>query len=146
MGSVLLSWGIPHIAAQVAAIGVKVETFDYTDAELGLTRVKQFRKEGCKIALLGYSLGNTTTTYIQSLEPVDLLLGIAESEFGWNHPLNKKNTKRACLWYGPGLLSCAGTTDPGWDRKQFILEPHLLMDTDPVVCNGVIEELKLLGK
>jgi hypothetical protein len=101
------------------------------------------RKDGYKIALVGYSLGNTTTTYLQRHLPVDLLLAISESSLGRNRPIKKENTKRSVLWYGPDVLSNAGVHD-GFDVTNYIESLHPLMDVDPRVVRGVLDELKSL--
>jgi hypothetical protein len=47
------------------------------------------------------------------------------------------------LWYGPDLLSSAGVHD-GFDETNYIDRTHLLMDLDPRVVKGVLDELKRL--
>jgi hypothetical protein len=141
-GGPLFSWGIPHMADQAKAFG-PVDVFNYTDVAAAERNLRPMRAFGYKIALVGYSLGNTTTTYLQTLYPVDLLLAIAESTLGQNHPINKKHTKRAVLWYGPGILSSAGTHD-GFDETYYIDAMHLWMDVSPTVANGVRAELAKL--
>src|SRR5262249_5396885 len=107
------------------------------------TNIVRRRKEGYKIALVGYSLGNTTATYLQRHLAVDLLLAIAESSLGRNHPIMKEHTKRSVLWYGPDTLSNRGLRD-GFDEINYIETMHLLMDVDPRVVRGVLDELKSL--
>jgi hypothetical protein len=107
------------------------------------TNIVQKRKEGYKIALVGYSLGNTTATYLQRHLAVDLLLAISESSLGGNHPIKKENTKRSVLWYGPDMLSNAGVHD-GFDEINYVEKLHLMMPLDPRVVTGVLDELKSL--
>src|SRR5215467_16201258 len=142
-GGYLLSWGIPVLESGARKLGLATDVFNYTDLKSAWTNIVRKRKDGYKIALVGYSLGNTTTTYLQRHLAVDLLLAIAESSLGRNHPIEKKNTKRAVLWYGPDMLSNAGVHD-GFDETNYIETLHLLMDLDPRVVSGVLDELKSL--
>src|SRR5882762_4256585 len=142
-GGYLLSWGIPLLESEARKLGLATDVFSYTDLTPAWTNIVRKRKDGYKIALVGFSLGNTTTTYLQRHLAVDLLLAIAESSLGRNHPIEKKNTKRSVLWYGPDMLSNAGVHD-GFDETNYIETLHVLMDLDPRVINGVLGELKNL--
>src|SRR5262245_41259884 len=140
-GGYLFSWGIPLLESSARKLGFATDVFSYTDVNPAWTSIVRKRKDGYKIALVGYSLGNTTTTYLQRYLPVDLLLAISESSLGRNHPIKKENTKRSVLWYGPDMLSNAGVHD-GFDETNYIENLHLLMDVDPRVVRGVLDELK----
>jgi hypothetical protein len=142
-GGYLFSWGIPLLESSARKLGFATDVFSYTDLNPAWTSIVRKRKDGYKIALVGYSLGNTTTTYLQRHLAVDLLLAIAESSLGRNHPIEKKNTKRSVLWYGPDMLSNAGLHD-GFDETNYIETLHVLMDLDPRVVSGVLGELKSL--
>jgi hypothetical protein len=142
-GGYLFSWGIPHLEQEARKLGLATDVFSYTDVYPAWTNIVRKRKEGYKVALVGYSLGNTTTTYLQSRLAVDLLLAIAESSLGRNHPIKKQNTKRSVLWYGPDMLSNAGVHD-GFDETNYIESMHLFMDVDPRVVRGALDELKRL--
>lgn len=142
-GGYLFSWGIPFLERGARKLGLATDVFSYTDVNPAWTNILRRRKDGYKIALVGYSLGNTTTTYLQSYLEVDLLLAISESSLGRNHPIKKKNTKRSVLWYGPDMLSNAGVHD-GFDETNYIDSMHLMMDLDPRVVRGVLDELKNL--
>ena len=142
-GGYLLSWGIPLLESEARKLGLATDVFSYTDVRPAWTSIVRKRKDGYKIALVGYSLGNTTATYLQRHLAVDLLLAISESSLGRNHPVKKENTKRSVLWYGPDTLSNAGTHD-GFDETNYIETMHLLMDIDPRVVRGVLDELKSL--
>lgn len=142
-GGYLLSWGIPSLEREARKLGFATNVFSYTDVGPAWTTIVRKRKEGYKIALVGYSLGNTTATYLQRHLPVDLLLAISESSLGRNHPIKKENTKRSVLWYGPDMLSNAGVHD-GFDQTNYVGSLHLLMDVDPGVVKGVLAELKSL--
>jgi hypothetical protein len=142
-GGYLFSWGIPALEREARKLGLATDVFSYTDVYPAWTNIVRKRKEGYKVALIGYSLGNTTATYLQSRVAVDLLLAISESSLGRNHPIKKQNTKRSVLWYGPDLLSNAGVHD-GFDETNYIDNLHLFMDVDPRVVRGVLDELKRL--
>jgi hypothetical protein len=142
-GGYLFSWGIPILESEARKLGLATDVFSYTDLKPAWTNIVRKRKDGYKIALIGYSLGNTTTTYLQRHLAVDLLLAISESSLGRNHPIKKENTKRSVLWYGPDMLSNAGVHD-GFDETNYIETMHLLMDLDPRVVRGVLDELKSL--
>jgi len=140
-GGYLFSWGIPYLAAQARELGLETDIFGYTDLRPAWKKITGKKKDGYKIALIGYSLGNTTITYLQKYLEVDLLLAISESSLGRNHPIKKENTRRSVLWYGPDFLSNAGLKD-GFDRINYVDRFHLWIDVDPGVVQGVLGELK----
>jgi hypothetical protein len=142
-GGYLFSWGIPHLEEEARKLGLATDVFSYTDVYAAWANIVRKRKQGYRIALVGYSLGNTTATYLQQHLTVDLLLSISESSLGLNHPVKKENTKRSMLWYGPDMLSNAGVHD-GFDVVNYVDSSHLLMDVDPRVVNGVLHELQSL--
>jgi hypothetical protein len=142
-GGYLFSWGIPLLESEARKIGLATDVFRYTDVNAASAEIVRRRKDGYKIALVGYSLGNTTATYLQRYLTIDLLLAISESSLGRNHPIKKKNTKRSVLWYGPDMLSNAGVHD-GFNETNYIDRSHLLMDLDPRVVRGVLDELQRL--
>jgi hypothetical protein len=142
-GGYLFSWGIPLLAAEARRLGFASDVFSYGDVERAWTSIVRRRKEGYRIALVGYSLGNTTATYLQQHLAADLVLAIAESSLGLNHPIRKETTRRAVLWYGPDTLSSAGVRD-GFDAVNYVDTTHLLMDIHPIVVRGVLDELKSL--
>ncbi len=142
-GGYLFSWGIPHLASEARKLGVETDVFTYSDVTSAWAKIVRRRNDGYKIALVGYSLGNTTATYLQQHLTVDLLLAISESSLGQNHRIQKENARRSVLWYGPDMLSNGGTHD-GFDAMHYIESTHLLMDVDPRVVSGVLSELKSL--
>ena len=139
-GGYMFSWGVPRLEQEARKLGIVTRVYDYTDVNTAWADIARKRKEGYRIALVGYSLGNTTATYLQQRVSVDLLLAIAESSLGQNHPITKQNTRRAVLWWGPDTLSNAGTRD-GFDVMNYVGSTHLLMDLHPQVVNGVLAEL-----
>jgi hypothetical protein len=140
-GGYLFSWGIPLLEYEARKLGLATDVFSYTDVTAAWTNIVRRRNAGYRIALVGYSLGNTTATYLQRHLAVDLLLAISESSLGRNHPIRKENTRRAVLWYGPDTLSNAGVYD-GFDDVKYIDRSHLLLDLDSRVVSGVLAELK----
>jgi hypothetical protein len=142
-GGYFFSWGIPYLAYQARGFGMETDIFGYHELRSAWRKIFQKKRDGYKIALVGYSLGNTTVTYLQKHFEVDLLLAISESSLGRNHPIKKENTKRSVLWYGPDFLSNAGTRD-GFDKVTYITNLHLFMDMDPRVVSDVLDELKTL--
>ena len=140
-GGYLLSWGIPLLESEARKLGLATDVFSYTDLNPAWTNIVRKRKEGYKIALVGYSLGNTTATYLQRYLAVDLLLAISESSLGRNHPITRENTRRSVLWYGPDFLSNAGLED-GFDKVNYVVNLHLMMNFDPRVVDGVLSELR----
>jgi hypothetical protein len=142
-GGYLFSWGIPYLASQARELGMETDIFGYSDVRPAWSKITRKRNEGYKIALVGYSLGNTTITYLQRHLEVDLLLAISESSLGRNHRIKKENTRRSVLWYGPDFLSNAGLKD-GFDKIRYVDDFHLWIDVDPRVVTDVLGELKNL--
>jgi hypothetical protein len=140
-GGYWFSWGIPYLASQAQELGMETDVFEYSAVKEAWKKITQKKKDGYKIALVGYSLGNTTITWLQRYLAVDLLLAISESSLGQNHPIKRENTRRSVLWYGPDFLSNAGLQD-GFDKINYVGNLHLMMNVDPRVVNGVLGELK----
>lgn len=143
-GGYLFSWGMPWIASSARSNGIAADVFAYSDITAAMAAITQHWSVGDKIALIGYSLGCTTATWIQTRRPIDLVCCIAESTYGQNHPINKQNTKRSVLWHGDDPLSSAGLND-GFDvvhEMGFTL--HLFADVLSSVRNGVLAELSKL--
>lgn len=142
-GGYIFSLGIPRLAARARALGIETDVYGYTETARATLNLSAKLVAGRKIALIGYSLGNTTTTWLQNFVPTDLLCALAESSLGQNHPINKQTTKRSVLWTGPDFLSDAGTND-GFNVIHKTAAIHLLLDFDPVVTQGVLQELSNL--
>jgi hypothetical protein len=140
-GGYWFSWGIPYLASQARELGMEADIFEYSAVREAWKKITQKKRDGYKIALVGYSLGNTTITWLQRYLAVDLLLAISESSLGQNHPITRENTRRSVLWYGPDFLSNAGLQD-GFDKVNYVNNLHLMMNVDPRVVNGVLRELR----
>jgi hypothetical protein len=144
-GGELFSWGINPLANLVKGLGAEADVFIYEDYQKAEANILEKRKDGYKIALVGYSLGDTSITYIQTqaLYKIDLLIAIAESPFGQNYLINKTNTKRSILFHGPDFLSDAGSNS-GFDEVINLPDFHLFMDLDPKVFSVVKDEFSKL--
>ena len=145
-GGYLFSLGMPVLASRARAQGVVAETFRYGDFIAIAARCAAYRKQGYRIALIGYSLGCSTATYLQSPAmnaKVDLLMALAESELAQNYPINKRNTARSVLWHGWDFLSSAGEDD-GFDTVLETRAFHLLVDFAPAITASVLGELTTL--
>jgi hypothetical protein len=143
LGDYVFSWGIPLMESEARKLGFETDVFAFSDMKPAWTNIVRKRKDGYKIAVVGYSLGNSTATYLQRHLAIDLLLAISESSLARNYPIERKNTKRSVLWYGPDVLSNAGVRD-GFDEINYIESLHLMMPLDPRVVRGVLDELKSL--
>ena len=64
-GGYIFSWGIPYLAAQAQNLGMETGIFRYYELRSAWKKITQKKAEGYKIGLVGYSLGNTTATYLQ---------------------------------------------------------------------------------
>jgi hypothetical protein len=151
-GGYWFSMPVVGIADTARSQGFTVDVFTYTDYAKAESEIQAWSKFGYKIALIGYSLGVTSATYLQSFLKVDLLISIAASTLGDNHVINHTNTKRSVLFRGTDFLSSAGLHD-GYDEVIPITAglgipvlSHLLVPTVDTVSNGVLNELvKLKG-
>ncbi len=151
----VFSMGMPMLASKARARGVTADVYGYTEVDRARVNLGKYRQRGSKLALVGYSLGCTTATYMQTSMPIDLVICIAELTLGENHPISH-STKRAVLYSGPGFLSSAGAHD-GFAkvvevdalRMPLLAVPvlsHVLIPfTDPVT-DGVLDELAKLAK
>ena len=105
-GGWLTSYGMVRARDRARRMGLTADCFDYDDLSGATAALAAHVKD--RIALVGYSLGCTTVTWLQHEQPIDLVLCVAASSFGQNHPIIHKNTKRSVLWRGSGALSDAG--------------------------------------
>jgi len=142
-GGWLFSMGCYRIRDKIRAIGAAAEVFRYVDVAPAASQIAAYRKAGHKIALMGYSLGNTTASYIQTHTAIDLLLCVGMSELAGpnNHAVNHAMTRRSVLWAAPGVLSRAGK-QLGFDVIHEVQVPHLWLDFDDGVTNGLLSEVK----
>jgi hypothetical protein len=136
------------VADRARAQGVEVDIFDYTDVGKADFALQTHAKR----AVIGYSLGCTTATYLQTFMKVDLLVSIAASTLGENHLVSRLNSRRSVLYRGTDFLSSAGLHD-GYDRVVDVTAgfgipvwSHLNIPTNPIVINGVLAELAKLQK
>jgi hypothetical protein len=151
-GGYLTSWGVKRLADAAAARGIERDVYGYTEVDRARVNVGMKRERKYRTALIGYSLGCTTATYLAQLAPsTDLVCCIAESSLGQNHPIDKAKTKRSVLFVGPDFLSDAGVHD-GFDQVVAVdavaipIFAHLSMQFAPSMVDGVLSELaKLKG-
>lgn len=140
----LLSWGVQPLADEVAALGVETDVYEYKDYAVAWVKIVSMQKIGCKIGLVGFSLGDSSITYLQTkLTHIDLLIAIAESSFAQNYAIDKTHTKRSILFHGPDALSNAGLQDR-FDEVINLPDLHLWMDTNPRVAQVVKDEFTKL--
>ena len=65
-GGYLFSWGIPYLASQARELGMETDIFGYSDVGTAWRKISRKKQDGYKIALVGYSLGNTCGSEVQS--------------------------------------------------------------------------------
>jgi hypothetical protein len=140
-GGLLFSWGIPPLTDEIRKLGVEADSWAYGDYKLAEVKFLPLQHAGWKLAFIGYSLGDSTVTYLQTKIKCDLLICIAESALAQNYKVNHANTKRSVLFHSNfDALSSAGIGD-GFDEVIELGEPHLLMDTDARMFATVREEI-----
>jgi hypothetical protein len=150
-----VGWAFSSAFGSIASVarerGIGAWVYDY--GEIDRARADIGALHGLsKIALVGYSLGCTAATYLQTQMRVDLVVSVAASTLGENHRINRVNTKRSVLYRGTDFLSSAGLHDgydevvnvtAGWSIPIF---SHLLIPANPIVIDGILAELaKLKG-
>lgn len=152
-GGFVTGWGMDILGAQIRKIGVTCEVVDYTDWQAADQLLREYQKAGYKIALIGYSLGNSTITYLGTFEKIDLIVAIFESTLGQNYKINHVNVGHAVLYYGQDFLSSAGQDD-GFNEKHYVevtpitipVFDHLLGQGEKVVLEGTLSQLAKLQK
>jgi len=147
-GGYSFSWGMwGQIAPALRRIGCTVDVYRYVDGQDARKRLNWFGNNGYRTATVGYSLGTSTVTWMQTLQKMNLACCIAMSEFEVTYRINHDNAKRAVLWHGSewDRLSSAGE-DLGFDRiieiPSFPVLGHLVMPT--VVWNQIVDEVRRL--
>lgn len=142
------SLGVTFTARRLRNAGIVADVFGYTQIDEAISRIDYFTGLDFLIMLLGYSLGVSSITYIQSptalsrQRHVELLLAIAGSKLGQNYPIDTW-TRRSVLYTGTGVLS-------DWESPTFTHTvrvdgvPHLLLDFHPDVIAGIMHEAKQL--
>lgn len=122
-GGALTSHGMTILRDKLRAMGFDADCYNFDDRSA--YNACAHRDPLC---LYGYSLGNTTALWLQSLLKVRLLFCIAISELAGsnNHPIVKANVAHSVLWHGPGIMS--DVILKGFDETYFCNSSHLLMD------------------
>jgi hypothetical protein len=152
-GGLMFSWGMKVLVDEAREKGIGAWLYSYSEVERAKADIAAVRGHS-KIALVGYSLGCTTATWLQTdaggVKP-DLVICIAESTLAENHPVTP-NTGRSVLFAGTDFLSSAGQHD-GFDEVVHVaggteipILHHLSLQFADVVRKGVLAELvKLKG-
>lgn len=144
-GGALTSWGMYWMASALRRVGAEAEVWRYSDYERASSTIEARRAADYRLALVGYSLGASAATYLQTRESFDLVVCVAESTLAANYRIDKRRTKRSVLLYSRGVLSSGGL-DAGFDQEIEIGLSHLLMDLSPKVFDVVREEVGRLLK
>jgi hypothetical protein len=154
-GGTLFSMPFAAIARKAHTAGFGTWVYPYTDLDRAREDVAAAAKGGSKIALIGYSLGASTMSELQSEHegpPIGLAIGIAASTLGENYPINRARTRRAVLYAGTDFLS-SGAQRNGYDEVVHVTAgfgipvwSHLNIPASHIVIDGVLAELaKLKG-
>lgn len=153
---ILFSYGVDLIAKKAREkFGLTAEVYNYGQAAQILDRVHWFHSHGYRTIGLGYSLGVSALTWTQWSGPrpsnetpvhYNLLLAIAGSKLGSNYKINRAMTERSVLWRNPNSTLSGAGAGLGFDIVHDLPgRPHLWMDFDPIVVNGVMEEIQNLA-
>lgn len=153
-GSFLTSPGIDLLAADARRQDVVADVFNYSDWVAIEAVIRQRRGMGDKVAVVGYSLGDSTGTYLGTRDKIDLLICIFESSFAANYPPDHDNVGHSVLFHGPGALSDAdvGRFDEVIEVPNGVaaipvlggLVAHLAGQFSPIIVDGVLQRLAKL--
>lgn len=152
-GGIVTSFGMDVLGARIRKMGIECEVINYSEWQAGDQLIREKQKAGYKIALIGYSLGNSTITYLGTFEKIDLLVAIFESSLGQNYAINHVNVGHSVLYYGQDFLSNAGQND-NFNEKHYVevtpitipVFDHLLGQAEGVIINGTLSQLATLQK
>lgn len=148
-GGILFSSPMYGIANAVRRIGATADVYRYIDIAVAQARMDWFRRQGYAIAGIGYSLGTSTLTYMQTTHPFNLVCCIAMSNLENVWPINHSMTRRSVLWHGSEIDFLSGQGEQlGFDVihqvPSFPVLGHLIMPLLPSVVNGVVAEVRQL--
>ena len=153
-GGFLTSPGIDLLAADARRQGVVADVFNYSDWVAIEAVIRQRRGMGDKVAVVGFSLGNSTGTYLGTRDRIDLLICIFESSFAANYPPDHDNVGHSVLFRGPGALSDAdvGMFDEVIEVPNVVaaipilgdVVSHLAGQFSPIIVDGVLQRLAKL--
>lgn len=151
-GGWLTSAGIGVLGDRIADMDVHTQVFDYTDLRDIEAFMVDARNVGDKLAIVSYSLGNSTSTWLGEHDKIDLLCCIFESSLAANYPVDKANVAHSVLFIGQDFLSDANSG--GFDEVVNVtvtpvtipILDHLLGQDEEVVIEGVLSRIaKLKG-
>lgn len=148
------SAGFGHLSYLLGKLGVECDVYRYQDYQLADTKIKEKLKDGYKIAVLGFSLGNSAGTYLGTFDHIDLLICLFESSLAQNYKINHHNVVHSVLYHGQDFLSNAGWADGFDERINVEITPvtipvldHLLGQFDQSIINGITTRIyNLQGK
>jgi hypothetical protein len=145
----VFSMGMVYLASKIRAIGAETQLFGDGDFERGRTWINYKQHAGYKIAGVGFSLGNTSLTYLLATGVhTDAALCIAMSLYAGpnNQQIKQSSSPRRCLWFDPDRdeQMSAGGQQLQWDQKVEVHIPHFYMPMHPTVVAGVLAEVKKL--
>jgi hypothetical protein len=135
------------MAAQARKLGHQADVFVYEQIDQAKAKCLLMLRGGFKIVVVGYSLGAGTATLLGWYVPLDLLIALDPSVWGYNYFINKKFVKRSVLWHGTNPLEPLGHagTNLGFDVIHDTLDPHLFIDLDPAIQADVFAEIKTIA-
>jgi hypothetical protein len=143
------SMGMVYLAAKIRGIGAETQLFSYKDFDRARSWIEFKQHHDYKIAGIGFSLGNTSLTYLlASGTYVEAALCIAMSLYAGpnNRQISSGHAPRRCLWFNPAKdeQMSAGGQQLVWEQKTEVHTPHLFMPMHPTVVNGVLAEIRKL--
>lgn len=110
-GGTATSLGMVHLASLIRDRGIACGVFPYEQWQAVEVVLRQRYGVGDKLAVVTYSLGGSTGTYLGTRDHIDLLMCVFESSFAQNYPVDHSNVAHSVLFHGPGELSDAGLSD-----------------------------------
>jgi hypothetical protein len=145
-GGIATSFGIYLMARRLQAMGFEAQTYRYrADIDRAARDIDQKTRSGYLISGLGYSLGCSSLSLLQTRRKFELAVFLAESSLAINYPINHANTKHSVLVHGPDFLSDAGIK-LGFDERFYTPSLHLWIDFDPGVWKVVEDQFGRLLK
>jgi hypothetical protein len=142
-GGWFTSAGIGVLGQRIAALGITTQVFEYQDWTAAEAFVRGRSAAGDKVAVVTYSLGGSTGTYLGTRDHIDLLICIFLSSLAQNYPVGP-NVTDSVLFIGQDFLSDA---NPGGFKEvipvtvtpfTIPIADHLLGQDEPQVIDGIL--------
>ena len=147
-GGALTSQGMLFMTDQARKLGYEAQCFTYDQYKQGEAVLDKYRPLGYKLAVVGYSLGAGTATYVENYERLDLLVALDPSQLGYNYKLNHANVAHSILWHNSNWLNGpfghAGL-GLGFMEVHETLDPHVFVDKDPMIQKNIFDNLAKLA-